>query len=60
MEEGKKSMATYLNNYSPMKGVFVNGTMSDFTFDKVELTNKAIIAFISTHGKMKITIDGME
>ena len=43
-----------------MKGVFVNGTMSDFTFDKVELTNKAIIAFIYTHGKMKITIDGVE
>ncbi|VXC33269.1 conserved hypothetical protein [Flavobacterium sp. 9AF] len=60
LDEGKKSMATYLNNYSPMKGIFVNGTMSDFTFEKVELTNKAIIAFISTNGKMKITIDGME
>ena len=60
MDEGKKSMLSYLNNYSPMKGVFVNGTMSDFEFEKVELTNKAIIAFISTGGKMKITIDGME
>ncbi|WP_130733528.1 DUF4403 family protein [Flavobacterium sp. J27] len=60
MDEGKKSMAGYLANYSPMKGVFINGTMSDFTFEKVELTNKAIIAFISTNGKMKITIDGME
>ncbi|MBF02045.1 MAG: hypothetical protein CMP76_01990 [Flavobacterium sp.] len=60
MDEGKKSMASYLNNYSPMKGVFINGNMNDFTFEKVELTNKAIIAFISTNGKMKITIDGME
>ncbi|UOX35416.1 DUF4403 family protein [Flavobacterium sediminilitoris] len=60
MEEGKKSMEKYLANYSPMKGVFVNGTMSDFEFEKVELTDKAIIAFISTGGKMKITIDGME
>lgn len=60
MEEGKKSMMTYLTNYSPMKGVFVNGTMTDFEFEKVELTDKAIIAFISTTGKMKITIDGME
>ena len=60
MEEGKKSMMSYLNNYSPMKGVFVNGTMSDFEFEKVELTDKAIIAFISTVGKMKITIEGME
>lgn len=60
MKEGKKSMEKYLANYSPMKGVFVNGTMSDFEFEKVELTDKAIIAFISTGGKMKITIDGME
>jgi hypothetical protein len=60
MDEGKANMMTYLNNYSPMKGVFVNGTMSDFEYEKVELTDKAIIAFISTKGKMKITIDGME
>ncbi len=60
MDEGKKDMMTYLTNYSPMKGVFVNGTMSDFEYDKLELTDKAIIAFISTNGKMKITIDGME
>ncbi len=60
LEEGKKSMLPYLNNYSPMKGVFVNGTMNDFEFEKVEITNKAIIAFITTTGKMSVKIDGME
>jgi hypothetical protein len=60
LEEGKKSMLPYLNNYSPMKGVFVNGTMSDFEFEKVEVTDKAIIAFITTTGKMSVKIDGME
>lgn len=60
MDEGKENMMTYLTNYSPMKGVFVNGSMSDFEYEKVELTDKAIIAFISTKGKMKITINGME
>lgn len=60
LEEGKKSMLPYLNNYSPMKGVFVNGTMNDFEFEKVEITNKAIIAFLKTTGKMKVRIDGME
>lgn len=60
LDEGKKSMQTYLNNYSPMKGVFVNGTINDFEFEKIELTDKAIIAFIGTSGKMKITIDGMD
>jgi hypothetical protein len=60
LEEGKQNMLPYLNNYSPMKGVFINGTLNDFVFEKVELTDKAIIAFITTSGKMKITIDGME
>jgi hypothetical protein len=60
LEEGKKSMIPYLSNYSPMKGVFVNGTLNDFEFEKVELTDKAIIAFITTSGKMNIKVDGME
>ena len=60
LDDGKKSMLPYLNNYSPMKGVFVNGTMNDFEFEKVEVTNKAIIAFIKTSGKMKVRIDGMD
>ena len=60
LEEGKKSLSPYLNNFSPMKGVFVNGTMNDFEFEKVEITNKAIIAFITTTGKMNVKIDGMD
>ena len=60
LEEGKKRLAPYLNNYSPMKGVFVNGNLNDFEFEKVELTNDAIIAFITTSGKMNVKIDGME
>ena len=52
LEEGKKSMLPYLNNYSPMKGVFVNGTMGDFEFEKVEITDKAIIAFITKSGNL--------
>lgn len=60
LEEGKKSLLPYLNNYSPMKGVFVNGTTNDFEFEKVEVTNKAIIAFITTTGKMNVKIDGMD
>jgi hypothetical protein len=60
LDEAKKSMLPYLNNYSPMKGVFVNGSLDDFYFEKVELTDKAIIAFIKASGKMKVFIDGME
>ena len=60
LEEAKQNMLPYLNNYSPNKGIFVNGSLNDFEFEKIELSNNAIIAFISTSGKMKITIDGME
>ena len=60
LEEGKQNMKPYLTNYSPMKGVFINGTINDFEFEKVELTDKAIIAFITTSGKMDIKVDGLE
>ena len=60
LEEGKKSLLPYLNNYSPMKGVFVNGNLNEFEFEKVELTDNAIIAFITTSGKMNVKIDGMD
>ncbi len=60
LDEGKKSLLPYLNNFSPMKGVFVNGTLNDFEFEKIELTNTAIIAFITSTGKMNVKIDGME
>ena len=60
LEEAKKNMLPYLNNFSPMKGVFVNGTLDDFEFEKVELNNQAIIAFIKASGKMNLSIDGME
>jgi hypothetical protein len=60
LEEGKKSLLPYLSNYSPMKGVFVNGTLNDFEFEKVEVTDKAMIAFITTTGRMSVRIDGMD
>ncbi|MFP9099509.1 DUF4403 family protein [Flavobacterium sp. RHBU_24] len=60
LEEGKKSMLPYLNNYSPMAGVFVNGTLDDFEFDKVTLTDNAIIAFIKGSGKINLKVDGMK
>lgn len=60
LEEGKKNMLPYLTNYSPMKGVFVNGKLNDFVFEKIELSENGIVAFITATGAMKITIDGME
>lgn len=60
LDEAKQSMAVYLKNYSPMPGVFVNGKMDDIQFDKIELTNQAIIAFIKVNGAIKVSVDGLK
>ena len=60
LEEGKRSMLQYLTNYSPMPGVFVNGKVEDIEFQKIQLTNKAIIAFIKVNGDVDVTVDGIK
>jgi len=60
LEEGKQNMAAYLKNYSPMPGVFVNGKMDDIQFQKIQLTNKAIIAFIKVNGTVNVSVDGLK
>lgn len=60
LEEGKQTMLTYLKNYSPMPGVFVNGKMEDIQFQKIELTKNAIIAFVKINGEINISIDGLK
>jgi hypothetical protein len=60
LEEGKKTMENYLNNYSPMQGVFVNGTMKNIEFKNIELTNNAILAFVKINGQINIQINGVK
>lgn len=60
LEEGKQNIMSYLKNYSPMPGVFINGKMEDIQFDKIQLTNKAIIAFIKINGTVNVAIDGLK
>ncbi|PWA06798.1 DUF4403 family protein [Flavobacterium psychrotolerans] len=60
LDEGKQNMLHYLKNYSPLPGVFVNGSIDDIQFQKIQLTNKAIIAFVKVNGDVNITIDGIK
>ncbi|MDI6048603.1 DUF4403 family protein [Flavobacterium sp. XS2P24] len=60
LEEGQKSMITYLKNYSPMQGIFVNGKMEEIQFQKIQLTNQAIIAFIKVKGTVNVSVDGLK
>ncbi|HEU0136282.1 MAG TPA: DUF4403 family protein [Flavobacterium sp.] len=60
LQEGKQNMMQYLKNYSPMAGVFINGKIEDLHFEKIQLTNKAIIAFLKVNGDVDIKIDGLQ
>ena len=60
LDEGKKTMLNYLNNYSPMPGVFINGKMDDIQFQKIELSQNAIIAFVKVNGEINISVDGLK
>lgn len=60
LEEGRKNMKAYLDNYSPMPGVFVNGSVGEIRLGKIKLTNKAIIAFIAIDGKIDVSVDGLK
>lgn len=60
LDEAKQSMMGYLKNYSPMPGVFINGKMEDIQFQKIKLTNQAMIAFIKVNGTINVAIDGLK
>ncbi len=60
LAEGKSALMKYLTNYSPMSGVTVNGHADDIKFQKIVLTNSAILALLNINGDIKINIDGLE
>jgi hypothetical protein len=41
-----------------MTGVFINGT--EIQFQKVQLTNNAIIAFLKVNGEINVSINGLK
>ncbi|HEX9980410.1 MAG TPA: DUF4403 family protein [Flavobacterium sp.] len=60
LDEGKQNMMKYLKNYSPVPGVYVNGNMDDIQFQKIQLTNKAVVAFIKVTGDVNVAVDGLK
>ncbi|MGG7034986.1 MAG: DUF4403 family protein [Flavobacterium sp.] len=59
IEEEKQTISKYLKNYSPMPGVFVNGTLGNISFIKTQLTNNAIIAFMTITGDANVTVKSL-
>ncbi len=60
LEEGKKSIMPYLSNYTPVPGVFINGTLTEVKFHKLQISNKAIIAVLKATGSLKVDINGLK
>lgn len=60
LEEGKQNLVKYLKNYSPMPGVFINGNLNGLNFQKIQLTNQALLAFVKITGDVKVTVDGIK
>ena len=56
LDEARNSLLYYMKNYSPSEGVFVNGKIDTFDFDKMEISNSAMIAFIKIKGKVTASI----
>jgi hypothetical protein len=50
----------YLNNFSPMPGVYINGKVGNLQFKKIQLTNQAMLAFLSIDGNANISINGIK
>lgn len=60
IEKAKQQMEQYVKNYSPAQGVYINGKIDGIRFQKMQLTDQAIIATIQTSGKINVTIDGLK
>lgn len=60
LNNGQKTMASYLSNYQPIKGVYVNGQMTELIPDQITLTPQAMVAMIVAKGKVAIRIDGLD
>lgn len=60
LDDAKTTIKGFMTNYKPMPGVVVNGELKNFSFEKLQLTNSAIIAFLQVQGRLDISIDGLE
>ena len=60
LDNGQKTMAAYLSNYQPVKGVKVNGQMTELTPGQITLTPQAIVAMIVAKGKVTVKVDGLQ
>ena len=49
----------YLNNYEPIKGIKINGSLDQLLPNKIVLTPNAIVAMIVAKGQVAIKVEGL-
>lgn len=57
--DARKQMGEYLNHYTPMPGVVVNGDLGEMTVGRIELTNQAMFVILAAQAKVNVKIDGL-
>lgn len=60
MQVAKSQMEKYLKNYSPAKGIVINGKVDPIVIKNIQLTNHALVATLSTTGNVALKIDGLQ
>ena len=60
LELAKNQITQYLNNYSPAKGILINGKVEPIVIKNIQLTDQALVATISTTGKLDLKINGLQ
>ncbi|MBP9600230.1 MAG: DUF4403 family protein [Lutibacter sp.] len=59
LEQAKKTLDSYLKNYSPTKGVLLNGHAGPITIENIQLTDQALVASVKTKGAVVVKIEGL-
>ena len=59
LEQAKKTLDSYLKNYSPTKGVILNGHAGPITIENIQLTDQALVATVKTKGAVVVKIEGL-
>ncbi len=60
LDASKKDAQSYLNNYEPVKGVFLNGKLDKIETSDVYLIRDALVTVISINGNLSVKLKGIE
>ena len=59
LSESETQLLSFLNNYSPVEGVFVNGKIDKVNYVNTQLTNDAILVTIEALGEVNVEVSGL-